>query len=95
MTLFAEVYGDAGRPKEGLACISEALENGEAHDVHFFDAEIFRIQARLLLQDGRLQTRSAVEALERAIEIAASQGAKTLEARARADLAALQLSPSK
>jgi class 3 adenylate cyclase/predicted ATPase len=92
LTLLAEVYGEAGRPDEGLACISEAIENGTANDVHFFDAEIFRIQARLLLQDGRV-TRPAVEALERAIEIAGSQGAATLEMRARADLAALQLSP--
>jgi predicted ATPase len=93
LTLLAEVHGDMGRPKEGLACISEAIEHGAAHDVHFFDAEIFRIQARLLLQDGR-QPRGAVEALDRAIEIATSQGARTLEARARDNLAALRLSRS-
>jgi hypothetical protein len=45
------------------------------------------------LQDGR-QPRGAVEALDRAIEIATSQGARTLEARARDNLAALRLSRS-
>ena len=93
LTLLAEVYGEVSRPKEGLACLREAMEHGAAHDVHFFDAEIFRIQARLLLQDGRL-AHAATEALERAIGIAASQGAKMLESRARDDLAALRLSPS-
>jgi predicted ATPase len=90
LTLLAELHGEAKRPEEGLACIREAIEHGAAHDVHFFDAETFRIQSRLLLQDGR-PARAAAEALGRAIDIAASQGASMLEARARYDLAALQL----
>jgi class 3 adenylate cyclase/tetratricopeptide (TPR) repeat protein len=93
LTLLAEIHGQAGRAKEGLACIREAIEHSAAHDVHFFDAETFRIQAGLLSQDKDLSR--PVEALERAVEIAVAQGAKTLEARARDDLAALRPSPSK
>jgi predicted ATPase len=92
LTLLAEVHGQAGRTKQGLACIREAFDHSAVHDAHFFDAETFRVQAGLLSQDAGLSG-PAAEALERAVEIAVAQGAKTLEARARDDLAALR--PSK
>ena len=94
LTLLAEAYGQAGRAKDGLACVDEAITHGAAHDVHFFEAETYRIRARLLWQDGAAPA-PAVEALEHAIALAAAQGSKELEARARADLTELRSLPAR
>jgi tetratricopeptide (TPR) repeat protein len=91
LLLLAEVYGNAGRPTEGIACIAEAIEHGAAQDVHFLDAELYRLRAQLLRQSGS-EPAPIIEALEKAIAIAGCQGAGALEFRARNDLAGLDIS---
>ena len=87
--LLADACGKAGEPSEGLRHINEAVVSSTAVNVHFFDAELHRIKAALLLQSG-CAPKAANEALERAVETARSQGAKMLELRALNDLVQLR-----
>jgi class 3 adenylate cyclase/predicted ATPase len=89
LALLAETYGNAAKPNEGLECIDDAIANGRANNVHFLDAEFFRIKAALLSQNGS-EPQHIIEELERAVRTASRQGAKMLELRARSDLAELQ-----
>ncbi len=86
LSLLARVYGKAGRCGEGLACIDEALSLARAHNERWWDAELHRLRGELLLANGAEV--SAVEAaMTRAIEIAQSQQARSLELRATMSLA--------
>ncbi len=88
LSLLAQVYGKAGRAGEGLACINEALAEARAHNERWWDAEIHRLRGEFLLMQGA--DASDVEAaLLRAISIARSQQARSLELRAVMSLARL------
>jgi predicted ATPase len=89
--LLAEAYGKAGKPVEGLGVVAEAL--GRAHKTGqcFYEAELHRIKGELLLvQEGRNQNAKgkkeevskAEDCFQKAIEVARSQSAKSLELRA-------------
>jgi class 3 adenylate cyclase/predicted ATPase len=84
----ADVCGKTGRIDEGLEAIAEALglvQNGE----RWWEAEIHRLQADLLLQQNLSNQAEAQASLDRAIEIARQQGAKSLELRATMSFARL------
>ncbi|TPI72545.1 hypothetical protein FJ423_27140 [Mesorhizobium sp. B2-8-9] len=87
--LLADACGKAGKPREGLRHVNEAVVSSTAVNVHFFDAELHRIKAALLLQSGSTR-RAATEALELSVETARNQGAKMLELRALNDLEQLR-----
>jgi tetratricopeptide (TPR) repeat protein len=89
LALLAETYGRVGRFTEGLACIDEAISSSATNSVHFLDAELFRIKALLVFSISR-KPEQALELLNNAIAIASTQGARTLELRARNDLVTLQ-----
>jgi len=84
----ADACGKTGRVDEGLEAIAEALgliQNGE----RWWEAEIHRLQADLLLKQNLSNQAEAQASLDRAIEIARKQGAKSLELRATMSLARL------
>jgi len=83
-----QVYGQARRAEEGLAAIDEALSEALAHSEHWWDAELHRLRGELLLMRGSDATDVEAEFL-RAIEIAQSQQARSLELRATMSLARL------
>src|SRR3989440_2394451 len=88
LSLLAQVYGKAGRAEEGLASINEALAEARAHNERWWDAELHRLRGEFLLMHGA--DASDVEAaLLRAISIARSQQARSLELRATVSLARL------
>ena len=88
LALLAQVCGQAGHAKEGLACIDEALAEARAHNERWWDAEVHRLRGELLLMSGA--DASDVEAAHlRAIEIARAQQARSLELRATMSLARL------
>src|SRR5713226_2127669 len=88
LSLLAHVCGKAGRIEEGLACIDEALTEARTHNERWWDAELHRLRGEFLLMHGA--DASDVEAaLLRAIEIARSQQARSLELRATMSLARL------
>ena len=88
LSLLAQVYGKAGRAEEGLASIDEALAEARTHNERWWDAELHRLRGEFLLMHGA--DASDVEAaMLRAIEIARSQRARSLELRATMSLARL------
>jgi hypothetical protein len=50
---------DAGKIREGLAALEEALEDSRSTSMHHYDAEIYRLKGELLLR----QIRSGADAL--------------------------------
>jgi predicted ATPase len=88
LSLLARVYGEAGRVEEGLACINEALAEACTHNERWWDAELLRLRGELLLMHGA-EASDIEAALLRAIEIARSQEARSLELRATMSLARL------
>ncbi len=88
LSLLAYVCGEAGRAEEGLACIDEALAEARTHNERWWDAELHRLRGELLLMHGA-DVSDVEAALLRAIAIARSQQARSLELRATVSLARL------
>jgi hypothetical protein len=81
----AQVYLDAGRLTEGLEAIEEGMADGRETGQTFWDAELLRLRAELLLAGGA--PAAGVERLLReARSIAIGQGAMALVRRAEAGL---------
>jgi predicted ATPase len=94
LSLLAQVYGKAGRTEEGLACIDEALSEARTQNERWWDAELHRLRGELLLMHGA--DASDVEAaMLRAISIARSQRARSLELRATMSLARLWIAQNR
>jgi predicted ATPase len=90
LSLLARVCEKAGRAEEGLASIDEALAEARVHNERWWDAELHRLRSELLLMRGA--DASDVEAaILRAIEIARSQQARSLELRATMSLTRLYI----
>jgi len=94
LSLLAQVYGKAGRVKQGLASIDEALAEARAHNERWWDAELHRLRGEFLLMHGA-DTSDGEAAILRAIEIARSQQAKSLELRATISLARLWITQNR
>jgi DNA-binding SARP family transcriptional activator/predicted ATPase len=88
LSLLAQVCGKVGRTEEGLACINEALSEARAHNERWWDAELHRLRGELLLAHGA-DTSDVEAAILRAVSIAQSQQARSLELRAMMSLARL------
>jgi predicted ATPase len=83
----AEAQAKAGYPEQGLNTLSEAFNLVEETDERYYEAELHRLHAELLLIQG---DESAAEvSLRKAIEVARGQSAKSWELRAAIDLARL------
>jgi predicted ATPase len=86
LALLAEAYGRRGLVDEGLNVLVEALDAANGTGERRWQAELFRLKGELIL------TRDEDEAeacLVRAIEVARSQRAKSLELRASKSLSRL------
>jgi predicted ATPase len=88
----AQAQARAGRPKEGLATLAEALAWVDETNERYCEAELHRVRAELLRAE-RVQGHEAdAEAsLQHAIEIARRKSAKSWELRATTSLARLWL----
>ena len=87
--MLAEIYARAGLVDQGLRAVADAFSVAERHGIVFWNAELHRRRAELLLAGG---DRSAAEAsLHEALSCARSHEARSLELRAAADLARLHL----
>jgi predicted ATPase/DNA-binding SARP family transcriptional activator len=88
LSLLAQVCLKAGRAEKGLAVIDEALTVARTHNERWWDAELHRLRGELLWMHSA--DASDVEAaFLRAIEIARSQQARSLELRATMSLVRL------
>jgi class 3 adenylate cyclase len=88
LCLLAAIQRKAGRRAAGLKIIAEAAQIAERTLESWCNAELERERGELLLLDPSDDARDEAEAaFNRAIDIAANQGAKMLELRASAALA--------
>jgi adenylate cyclase len=86
LSQLVEAYGKAGREKEGLSTLDEAIALVQKNGEHSHEAELFRLKGDLLLP--RVQE-EAEECFRQAIAIARRQSAKSLELRAAMSLSRL------
>ena len=89
ISLVAESLGQMGEMKEGVKLVDEALRLGQRDDVHWWEAELYRVKGELLLKGAPDAQSEAEDSFKRAIEIARTQDAKSLELRAAVSLARL------
>ena len=88
LTLLAGAYKETGRLGEGLSSLEEAINAADQFENRIFEAESNRVKGELLLKQDNSNP-DAQHYLERAIEIARSQSARSLELRATMSLAQL------
>jgi predicted ATPase len=89
ISLMAVALGQHGDVDEGLELMNELLRLSQRDDVHWWEAELHRVKGELLLMDTPDDPGNAEGWFKQAIEIAQSQGAKSLELRAAVSLARL------
>ncbi len=94
LSLLARVYKKAGRVEEGLASIDEAFSEARKHNERWWDAELYRLRGELLLMQGA-DAFDGEAAILRAISIARSQQARSLELRAMTSLARLYIAQNR
>jgi class 3 adenylate cyclase/predicted ATPase len=87
--LLAEVYGQVGKPKKGLAELSLAHERAKRTGERWWEAELYRQEGELLLSQGAARAR-AERCLQQALAIARGSRARSLELRAAMSLARLR-----
>jgi len=88
-TLLAEVCDHLGHPEDGLQALAEAHTLVEQHEERFWEAEIHRLRGVLLLRQPGTPQAEAEAWLQRALDVARRQQAKSLELRATMSLAHL------
>ena len=88
LALLADAHLRADEADAGLEVVEEALSQGRETNERWWDAELHRLRAELLLAGGA-DASEAEAALTRALEIARGQQARSLELRAAGALAGL------
>jgi WD40 repeat protein/DNA-binding SARP family transcriptional activator/predicted ATPase len=87
--LLAAAYSQAGQPVDGLQAIDQGVA-ALSISGQFWEAELYRQQGELLLQENSGSNATAAErSFRRALEIAQRQGARSLELRAQVSLSRL------
>jgi predicted ATPase len=89
LALLAEAQGTLGEPEVGLALLAEALALAETTGERWYEPELYRLKGELLLQLSSDHAAEAASSFQKALEVARSQQAKSLELRAAASLARL------
>lgn len=85
----AEIHWKAGRPREALRELEEAFAALERSNNRFYEAELHRLRGEALLAAGEGPL-AAEESLQRAIDVARLQQAKSWELRAVMSLCRLR-----
>jgi predicted ATPase len=87
LSLLAEAYGHAGRLVDALSSINEAIGLIETSGARNAESHAYRVKGDLLLRQG--YAAEAEACLQRALDIARSQSAKSWELRAATSIARL------
>jgi predicted ATPase len=88
-TLLAEMCDHLGHTEDGLQALSEASTLVEQHDERWWEAEVCRLRGVLLLKQPGTSQAEAEAWLQRALDVARRQEAKSLELRAAMSLSRL------
>jgi predicted ATPase len=89
LCVLAEALLQANRPDEGLSAVIEAQAIAEKCEDRNYETEIHRLKGELLMKQNTTNANEAGQCFERAIEMARSRSAKSLELRATTSLARL------
>jgi predicted ATPase len=89
LALLAEGYGKGGQAKKGLEVLAEAIATVQRNGERNYEAELYRLKGKLLLQSNAQHCSEAEPCFQRALSIARSQSAKSLELRAAMSLSRL------
>ena len=87
-TVLAEVADYLGHTEDGLQALAEAHTLVEQHEERWWEAEVYRLRGVLLLRQPGTPQAEADAWLQRALDVARRQEAKSLELRAAMSLAA-------
>jgi DNA-binding SARP family transcriptional activator len=90
--LLARARHMAGDIEAGRTALREGVQWGLEHDQRYVESELWRIDGELLAASG--DATGAEAAIQRAVAVAASQGARWLELRATCSLARLVPGPA-
>ena len=88
-TLLAEVCDHLGHTADGLQALAEAHTLVEQHEERWWEAEVCRLRGVLLLRQPGTPQAEAEAWLQRALDVARRQEAKSLELRAAMSLSRL------
>jgi predicted ATPase len=88
-TLLADVAAHLGHTEDGLQALAEAHTLVEQKEEHYWEAEVCRLRGVLLLRQTGTPQAEAEAWLQRAMDIARRQEAKSLELRAAMSLSRL------
>jgi predicted ATPase len=88
-TMLADVSAHLGHLEDGLQALAEAHTLVEQHDERWWEAEVCRLRGVLLLRQPGTPQAEAEAWLQRALDVARRQEAKSLELRAAMSLARL------
>jgi predicted ATPase len=88
-TLLADVCAHLGHLEDGLQALAEAHTLVEQHEERYWEAEVHRLRGVLLLRQPGTPQAEAEAWLQRALDVARRQEAKSLELRAAMSLARL------
>jgi predicted ATPase len=87
--MLADVAAYLGRTEDGLQVLAEAHTLVEQHEERYWEAEVSRLRGVLLLRQTGTSQAEAEAWLQRALDVARCQEAKSLELRAAMSLARL------
>ena len=85
-TVLAEVSAHLGHTEDGLQALAEAHTLVEQHEERWWEAEVCRLRGVLLLRQPGTPQAEAEAWLQRALDVARRQEAKSLELRAAMSL---------
>jgi predicted ATPase len=88
-TWLAEIATHLGHPEDARQALAEAYTLLEQHEERFWEAEVYRLQGVLLLQQPGTPQEEAEPWLQQALDVARRQQAKSLELRAAMSLSRL------
>jgi class 3 adenylate cyclase/predicted ATPase len=87
--LLADAYRKAGRTREGLEAVDEALAGIDGREERWWEPELHRLRGELLLADPDGDTGEAEASLQRSLEVAGRQQARSWQLRTAISLARL------
>jgi class 3 adenylate cyclase/predicted ATPase len=89
LALLADVYAQAGHVETGLTTLTEALAAVQATGERWAEAELYRLRGSLLLRQPGTSQAEVENWLQRAVDVARRQEAKSLELRAAMSMSRL------
>jgi len=89
LAVLAEVYAEVGEHRKALDAVERGLRRAASREEHFALADLYRLKGILLSRKPRGNTADAESWLQRALDTARVQGARSWELRAAIALAEL------